>query len=256
MELPGFIPEDLRQLARFVPGSGWDAIEWKPLLGAMRQLSWQLISGRGVAPLRRELAEQLPDLGLVSDPGELSPLDTLRSKARRRSAGDHILALYFAQWLQPRGLFLDLRPARFGIQGEDVAFAPSGLWIRLRPQFREGMLALYRSFYSSEEAAFEQALLQMGMLREDLPGAAREELKQLLHAHFGIEQRAQRFAIDRFKASFDELFAFFIEHDYRLHSDFVFVGFYLITLYLSLEQLGQPHDVRSICAAQLGTRAA
>jgi hypothetical protein len=32
----------------------------------------------------------------------------------------------------------------------------------------------------------------------------------------------------------------------------VFVGFYLITLYLSLEQLDQPHDVRAICAAQLG----
>jgi hypothetical protein len=44
------------------------------------------------------------------------------------------------------------------------------------------------------------------------------------------------------------LFAFFIEQDYNLHSDFVFVGFYLITLYLTLEQLGQSHNVRKICA--------
>ena len=48
--------------------------------------------------------------------------------------------------------------------------------------------------------------------------------------------------------SFDELFAFFVSHQYKLHSDFVFVGFYLITLYLTLEQLGQSHNVRKICA--------
>jgi hypothetical protein len=252
MELPAFIPEELRQLARFVPGTGWDAIEWKPLLGAMRQLSWRFVSGRGVAPLRAELQTQLPDLVLVDTNGELQPLHSLRSKAKRRAAGDRILELYFAQWRSPRGLFLDLRPGRFGTVEGATGFAPNGLWIQLRPEFREGMLALYRSFYSSEESAFEQALLQMGMLRQDLPAPARAELKQLLHAHFGLEQRAQRFAIDRFKASFDELFAFFIAHDYKLHSDFVFVGFYLITLYLSLEHLDQPHDVRAICAAQLG----
>ena len=65
--------------------------------------------------------------------------------------------------------------------------------------------------------------------------------------NFGISQSRQRFAIDSFKASFDELFDFFLAHDYTLHSDFVWVGFYLITLYLTLEEGGQAHDVRAIC---------
>jgi hypothetical protein len=113
------------------------------------------------------------------------------------------------------------------------------------------MLALYRSFYTSDDAAFEAALRQMGMLRPGMSSAAEDELRLLLHAHFGVEQSAQRFSIDAFKASFDELFAFFLANDYRLHSDFVFVGFYLITLYLALEHGGQAHDVRKICAAAL-----
>jgi predicted unusual protein kinase regulating ubiquinone biosynthesis (AarF/ABC1/UbiB family) len=162
------------------------------------------------------------------------------------------LRLYFSQWLVDPGLFIDLRMARFGVDdGDTLVFAPNGLWLQLQPEFRGGMLALYRSFYSSDDGAFDAALRQMGMLQEHLSADEAEELKQLLHRHFGIDQRAQRFSIDGFKDSFDELFQFFTEHDYKLHSDFVFVGFYLITLYLTLEHLGQAHDVRQICAEVL-----
>ena len=148
-------------------------------------------------------------------------------------------------------MFIDLRMARFGVDEAGLVFAPNGLWLELQPGFREGMLALYRSFYSSDERAFDSALRRMGMLQAGLEEGAVEELKQLLHRHFGIDQCAQRFSIDSFKASFDELFGFFVAHDYKLHSDFVYVGFYLITLYLTLEQLGQAHNVREICAQVL-----
>jgi hypothetical protein len=251
VRLPGFIPEELRQLARFVPSRGWDAIEWKPLLGAMRTVSWRFVSGSGVRPLRRSLGEQLPALRIAADLDGHKPLAEVRAARERRRHGDRILELYFAQWLGDSGLFLDLRSARFGVADGELAYAPNGLWIELRPAFREGMVALYRSFYSGDDDALEAALLQMGMLRPDLSPAARSELKELLHAHFGIEQTAQRFAIDAFKASFDDLFEFFIANRYTLHSDFVFVGFYLITLYLNLEQGGQAHDVRRICSEVL-----
>jgi hypothetical protein len=125
------------------------------------------------------------------------------------------------------------------------------LWVTLRPDFRQGMLALYRSFYSAEEQAFDAALRQMGMLQDGLSPAAEKELKALLFQHFGIDQNAQRFSIDAFKASFDELFGFFVAHEYKLHSDFVWVGFYLITLYLTLEQGGSAHNTRKICAETL-----
>lgn len=132
-----------------------------------------------------------------------------------------------------------------------MLYAPNGIWIRLQPRFRQGMLGLYRSFYSADEAAFDESLRQMGLLPDGLSDAAGSELKELLQAHFGIDQRAQRFSIDAFKDSFDELFGFFIANEYKLHSDFVWVGFYLITLYLTLEQGGQRHDVGSICSQVL-----
>ncbi len=248
MKLPGFVPEELRQLARFVPTTGWDAIEWRPMLAAMRTVSWQFMTGRGVRKLRRATQETVSAVTLTDDLYEAVPLEDVNQKKRLRRLGDDILHLYFGQWLVEEGLFLDLRSARFAVRDDELLYEPNGLWIRLRPEFREGMVALYRSFYSADDAAFESALKKMGMLKPGLSQAAETELKELLHAHFGVEQSAQVFRIDAFKESFDELFAFFIANDYKLHSDFVFVGFYLITLYLTLEQGGQPHDTRRICS--------
>ena len=248
MRLPGFVPEELRQLARFVPTTGWDAIEWRPMLSAMRSVSWQFMTGRGVRDLRRVTRETVTAVTLTDDLYDAEPLEDVEDAGRLQALGDDILHLYFGQWLVDEGLFLDLRAARFGVQDDGLLYQPNGLWIRLRSEFREGMVALYRSFYSDDDSAFEDALRQMGMLKPGLSKSAESELKELLHAHFGVDQSAQVFRIDEFKASFDELFEFFIANDYKLHSDFVFVGFYLITLYLTLEQGGQPHDTQSICS--------
>lgn len=251
MKLPGFLPRELRQLARFVPLRGWDAVEWKPLLGSMRSVSWRFVTGDGVKQLRKLSQQEIPRVKFTSTLGDVEPFAQITDAARLRALGDDILALYFSQWLIEEGLFLDLRPARFGASADRLVFAPNGLWIKLRPEFREGMLALYRSFYSDDDSAFDAALRQMGMLRDGMSASAESELKELLHSHFGVDQSAQRFSIDTFKSSFDDLFEFFLENDFKLHSDFVWVGFYLITLYLTLEHGGQAHDVHSICSETL-----
>ena len=251
MKLPGFIPEELRQLARFVPLRGWDAIEWKPLLGSMRSVSWRYVTGRGVDQLSQSAMKHTTALAFCDDLDAAQPLAEITGAKRLQRFGDQILRFYFEQWLVDDGLFLDLRIARFGAQDDELCYKPNGLWIQLRPEFRDGILALYRSFYSTDEAAFDDALRQMGMLRPGLSKAAAAELKDLLNAHFGIDQRAQRFSIEAFKSSFDDLFEFFVVNNYKLHSDFVWVGFYLITLYLTLEQLGRAHNVRKICSEVL-----
>ena len=159
----------------------------------------------------------------------------------------------FASGWWKTGCFSISDPGRFAWSDRVLYFSPNGLWLKLRPEFREGMLGLYRAFYAGDDAApAERALTRMGMLPPGLGQAGEDQLLELLTRHFGMDSGAQRFSIDQFKASFDRLFDFFLAHDYRLHSDFVFVGFYLITLYLNLEALGQKHDVRKICAAALG----
>lgn len=250
-KLPGFVPEELRQLLRFVPTRGWDALEWRPLLGSLRNISWRYASRRGVRRLAEITQAAAPRVELGTPPDGALALDQLSHAGQRRSVGDRVLHLYFRQWLVEDGLFLDLRPGRFRLLPPDLYFRPNGLWIKLRPGFRLGMVELYRSFYGDDEAAFRAALQRMGMLQPNLSPAAEAELLDLLRSHFGVDQRAQRFSIDAFKTSFDRIFDFFIAHDYRLHSDFVFAGFCLITLYITLERLGQAHDVRRICGEAL-----
>jgi len=161
VKLPAFVPKDLRQLARFVPTSGWDAIEWTPLVGAMREVSTRYVTGRGVASLRDGLSEAVPDITWVKKLRGVERLDRVREPEALQAAGNAILQLYFAQWLNDDGLFIDLRAVRFGLDDQAVHYAPNGLWIRLRPEFREGMVALYRSFYSDDEKAFDSALKQI-----------------------------------------------------------------------------------------------
>jgi predicted unusual protein kinase regulating ubiquinone biosynthesis (AarF/ABC1/UbiB family) len=247
-KLPGFVPKDLKQLLAFVPTRGWDAIEWRPLLSQLRRISWQLASQKGVAKLARSAAAQTDALRVGDDDGR--DLASLGAR-QRKAAGDAILRFYFAQWRNPEGLFLDLRGARFAMGDDGLCFHPSGLWVRLEDEFRLGMIDLYRGFYLPDPELLDDALYRMGFLRDDLTAQEADELRALLQAHFGSQQRSQAFAIDTFKASFDALFDFFIDHDYRLRSDFVMVGFYLITLYLVLEELGQHHDVKALCEAEL-----
>jgi len=256
VQLPAFIPEELRQLARFVPARGWDAVEWRPMLRSLKSVSWRFVTGTGVSAQTTRTAEVVPQVKLEAPPHGATALDALQHGAQKRAAGDRILQLYFRQWRVEDGLFLDLRPGRFAWGERQLYFQPNGLWLKLRPEFRQGMVGLYSAFYTDNEPALRAALTRMGMLRPGLGSAAEDKLLALLRAHFGMEAGAQRFAIDDFKASFDRLFDFFIAHDYKLHSDFVFVGFYLITLYLSLEACGQQHDVRAICAEALGVSGA
>lgn len=248
MDLPGFVPDDLRQLLRFVPTRGWDAVAWRPMLRSLRSLSWRFVSGRGVTKLSRQLAPSLHNVQLGTPPTNLPRLDALATGQGRRLAGDRLLGLYFTQWLNPGGVFIDLRAQNFHGDDECLWFTPNGLWFQVRAEFREGLVALYRAFYADDEAALDEALHRMGMLGPGLAMEDAEHLKVLLRAHFGLESGAQTFSLDRFKVSFDALFDFFVDHDITLHSDFVVLGFNLITLYMTLEGLGEAHDVQGICA--------
>jgi len=245
------LPDDLAQLIAFVPARGWDALEWRPLLSRLRRITVQLATRRGVSALSESTAGLTTTVSLVPADRDAKPIDALNSR-QRRAAGDAILSFYFAQWRNPDGLFLDLRPSRFAWKRGRAFFAPSGLHGQLSEAFRLGMIDLYLGFYLPDDALLEEALYRLGFLHDGLAPEDADTLRALLRQHFGTSTTAQRFSIEEFRESFDALFDFFIDHDYRLPTDFVLVGFYLITLYLSLDRLGSRHDVRSLCLAELG----
>jgi predicted unusual protein kinase regulating ubiquinone biosynthesis (AarF/ABC1/UbiB family) len=245
------LPDDLAQLLAFVPRRGWDALEWRPLLAQLRRISVQLATRRGVRHLSASAASTTESASFAPAPRAAKALDALNSR-QRRAAGDALLRFYFAQWRNPEGLFLDLRPTRFSWNHGRLYFQPNGLHTRLDDGFRLAMADLYRGFYAPDDELLEDAMHRLGFLHDDLDPADADELRALLRSHFGSSTTAQRFSIEEFKESFDALFEFFIDHDYRLPTDFVLVGFYLITLYLSLDRLGARHDVRRLCLDELG----
>jgi hypothetical protein len=247
-ELPGYIPvkllpKDIAELLAFVPVRGWDAIEWRSLLGQLRLISWQLASRKGVKSLTASADTLSESVSLSQASG--SPLKGL-SEREKKLAGNAILRFYFAQFRNPEGLFLDFRETRFTWKNGALNFRPSGLYVKLDDDFRTGMLDLYRGFYEPDAELLDQALHRMGLLHQDLEPGDVQALKRLLEQHFGSQQRSQTFALSTFRQSFNALFDFFIDKRYSLRSDFVFVGFYLITLYMALESLGQHHDVRTL----------
>ncbi|OYW78781.1 MAG: hypothetical protein B7Z19_06555, partial [Polynucleobacter sp. 32-46-5] len=51
---------------------------------------------------------------------------------------------------------------------------------------------------------------------------------------------------DDFKNSFINIFHFLLEKKVRMSADFMYLGLMLVTLYLHLEELNQPLNVRTI----------
>jgi len=245
-----FLPEELRQLLVFVPTHGWHAIDWRPLLRELRRISVRLATQRGVRKLAGqagglvdgvELRAALPDGGGIAD----------LSARERKGTGDLLLRFYFAQWRNPHGLFLDLRPSRLAWQDGRLTIGPNGLYAELPDDFREGMRDLYLGFYRPDEELLDDALHRLGFLHDGLGAEAAGALKRLLRQHFGAASQDQHFSIDEFRESFNALFDFFVAENYRLPPSFVLVGFYLITLYISLEMLDARHDVRTLCLGEL-----
>jgi len=67
-----------------------------------------------------------------------------------------------------------------------------------------------------------------------------------LFSHFGkAGEGPVLFELNKFKKSFHELFLHLKRNDLRLTSDFLFLGIYLVTLYLSMSKLGEPLDVKN-----------
>jgi hypothetical protein len=87
----------------------------------------------------------------------------------------------------------------------------------------------------------ERSAEKLGLVGKDFTNMQRTDLFQLLERHFGRGKSANIiFSLNDFIKSFDELFSFLKDNNIRISSDFVFLGAYLVTLYMSLDTVGEP----------------
>ena len=158
--------------------------------------------------------------------------------------GEAVLRLYFHQIFHGDTALLDLRSPRFEHRGARWIWDPAKIYLRWEPEFIEQLREMYRGFYSGDDARFEAALDAL-----DLRCAEKTFREQ-----FGAgDQRAVRFAMKDFVATFHEAFTSCKTQGQSLHRNFVGLGIYLAFLYDHLESLGGgPFDVRT--AYERGSR--
>lgn len=155
-----------------------------------------------------------------------------------------ILRLYFTQILRSDTVLLDLRRSAFAAApGGGLLWKPKPLYATFDPSFALAIRAMYRGFYESRWALFDDALEALGLF----------QARDLFLDHFGGSQAAMRFDLAAFRKTFHEVFVRCKAHGSRLHPDFLAFGAGLFGLYEHLERGERAFDVRAAfrdCAAQ------
>lgn len=156
-----------------------------------------------------------------------------------------ILKLYFDQLNSSEGMVIDLRSKFFKYE-EKLNWNPSNIWYKLDDNFRTALLDIYKGFYYQDDVLFSKGLKEIG-LSENLTPEKTVELESLFKAHFGQGLNEPiKFELEKFQESFYHLFKFFVDNEVALSKDFLFVGIYLVTLYMSLEKYGKEIDVKEV----------
>jgi hypothetical protein len=238
-----FLPDVLKELVKHVPTLMFEVVDWSELMTEIPVLSGRLLRREGYQDLFKSRSTLFSKTNIVLN----NSLKTKGQVDSAKEAGEAILKVYFSQLYSEDGLFLDLRLSHFSFTGEQLIWEPSPLWTRFNAQFRQGVIHLYRGFYLQDDRLFEQGLLETGLLKENWSQATQGELKSLFRAHFGNSINGEViFSIAEFQASFIKIADFLLTNKAKMSQDFLYLGIYLVTLYLSLEQLKGPLPVGQI----------
>lgn len=239
MNLMSWLPRALKELITHVPTLLFEVVSWTELSKDISILSQRLLTGSGAAELRQKLAQSLPkSLNFTSS---ATPLQS------EPKLGETILELYFRQLQSPDGMFLDLRLRHFAGGPDTYQWNPNSMWASFSPSFREALGKLYDGFYFGDDQIFHEGLIETGLISQEWSETDQLEMKRLFKAHFGsaIDQ-PMTFQLSTFQASFQNVFSFLLKKKVKLSTDFLILGVMLVTLYLSLEELGGAYPVADI----------
>ena len=163
------------------------------------------------------------------------PLSELKAEARLLR-GQRVLEAYFASVGRADATYVDFRPDRFESAGARLLWSPLPVHVEWDRAFLAGVRDMYTGFYRDEPER-----MRAGLAALELSGA-----EQAMRAHFGEgDQRSVMFTSAGFKASFGRVFDRVAELGHPLHPNFIGLGAMLATLYLHLEAVGVPLDVRT-----------
>lgn len=230
------MPKYLKEIFSHVPTVAFKLVSWSELWhetkDVLKNYNGEILNDDLYAFLKEELQKRvlLPQSEVT--PGDVCP--------------EFVLKLYFLQLKNPHGVFLDLRPSRFKMDLQvEHTFVPNFLQYKFGEDFKKSLIKLYTGFYGNAEDKFKEALDELG-LTKGLSSSKKEELASMFHAHFGGGDKEQaEFDLLTFNDSFFSIFKFFVDNKIKLSADFIYLGVYLITLYMHMDKTG-PINVKEI----------
>lgn len=237
------LPKFIKEIVQHIPTLALKSMDWKSVFKEMGPLILKL-GAKNLDPEKLATLKQI-NLEAVDFKKDLKSNISRLSPQEQKDFGQKILEIYFAQLKSQSGLNLDLRAKHFRFEDDKLFWAPNNLWLSFDSAFRLSLVNLYKGFYYENESLFSQSLAEIG-LTKNLNQEQSKVLIGLFHNHFGPgDQTCVKFKIEQFQESFYELFKFFMDNEVELSKDFIFLGIYLVTLYLNLEQLDCEFDVRA-----------
>ena len=237
------LPKFFKDVLQHIPTLALKSVNWKDVLKDMGPFVFRLGTKKLEDSNRNTLIDlNINNLYITKNIVKKKSLTTEQKKEQ----GQILLKVYFSQFKNSHGLNLDIRASHFEYNQEILNWSPNNCWYKMDNSFREALIDLYSGFYhDNKDGLFENALKRIG-LTKNLNEEKTLELKKLFYAHFTPgDQSLIKFDVSEFSESFYELFHFFVNNEVELETDFIFLGIYLVTLYMHLEELEESFDVRA-----------
>tara|TARA_B100000886_G_scaffold334999_1_gene291393 strand:- start:656 stop:1432 length:777 start_codon:yes stop_codon:yes gene_type:complete len=234
-------PAFLQEILPYISPRIFDLVDIPKVALNMGKLSYQYIFSTGITTIKDDLLSDLPRGLYFENPnGAQDSLTDL-------NVGEKILELFFTQILVGNSFFLDLRSSRFEQISDKLIWSPNGLHCKFSENFQHGLKNLYTGFFHDNDDLYKKGLEQIGLISSGDTEEMKQEIMDIFANHFGdSNQEKVVFRMSHFTDSFHSVFDRIFEHKKKLNEDFVYLGIYLVTLYLHLEEIDEPMDVRKI----------
>lgn len=232
----GVYPKVISEIINHIPTIAFKTVSWREFLGASSKMVKHYAQNKIDLRLYDQLQSLLPE--------NIAFTTKVHEGAIDKKLAHNILKIYFLQFQNPSGLFLDLRASHFEQIGDKTHWKPNALYHQFSESFRRSILKLYYGYYNEDDTAFFEAMSEIG-LTQGLNQNKKQQLKELFFSHFGDSENTV-FKLDKFNTSFFKIFEFLMENKIQLQTDFIFLGAYLVTLYMHLEKYDEAINVKDI----------
>jgi predicted unusual protein kinase regulating ubiquinone biosynthesis (AarF/ABC1/UbiB family) len=236
-----FYPKIILDIIANMPTIAFKCVDMKQFFSTSKQVFTQYSKKQlNPAALNNAKSCNISGLQIVDQPQQFTGITELDPVC-----GERILAIYFSQLKSAGPIFIDLRRNHFKAEGSETIWLPNNLIYHFKSDFREALMELYKGFYYNNLEQFDQAMSKLGMT-QGLDQSEIEKLRNLFWKHFGDDSEALKFDLDRFNQSFQDIFDFFVSHQIRIDIDFIFLGAYLGTFYMHMQNYSAAFNVRKI----------